>query len=115
MTADNVGKYEAEKASGMKDRHKAKNDSANHESSGSHLHSPHAHDKAVQSQASLLLWMLVDGIGLAIIAGATLMEGVKLWNDYFNVFWETNSYSLGFWFSGRTCQLIGLFFLIGLI
>jgi hypothetical protein len=113
MTADIIGKYETEKSSGIKDRHKAKNDMTHHDNSGASHHNSNAHDKAVQSQASLLLWMLVDGIGLAIIAGATLLEGVKLWNEYFHVFWETNPNSLGFWFSGRTCQLIGLFFLIG--
>ena len=68
----------------------------------------HAHN----SGASMLLWMLVDGVGLAIIAACTILEGFQLWNDYFNEYLEFNVPSLTFWFSGRFCQLVGLISLI---
>ena len=60
----------------------------------------------------MLLWMLVDGVGLAIIAACTILEGFQLWNDYFNEYLEFNVPSLTFWFSGRFCQLVGLISLI---
>lgn len=62
--------------------------------------------------ASMLLWMLVDGIGLAIIAACTILEGFELWKDYFNEYLEYNVPSLTFWFSGRFCQVVGLMSLI---
>lgn len=62
--------------------------------------------------ASMLLWMLVDGIGLAIITACTIMEGFELWKDYFNEYLEYNVPSLTFWFSGRFCQVVGLMSLI---
>ena len=68
----------------------------------------HSHN----SGASMLLWMLVDGVGLAIIAACTILEGFQLWNDYFNEYLEFNVPSLTFWFSGRFCQLVGLISLI---
>lgn len=75
-----------------------------HESNGTiHLHN---------SGASMLLWMLVDGIGLAIITACTILEGFELWKDYFNEYAEYNFSSLTFWFSGRTCQVVGLLSLI---
>eukprot|EP01040_Poterioochromonas_malhamensis_P016053 gene16053-18121_t len=59
------------------------------------------------------LWMLVDGIGLAIITAATILEGIELWKGVFKANWSDNSGSLLFWLCGRTSQIIGLFFLIG--
>lgn len=59
------------------------------------------------------LWMLVDGIGLAIITAATILEGIELWKGVFEANWSDNSGSLLFWLCGRTSQIIGLFFLIG--
>jgi hypothetical protein len=66
----------------------------------------------VNFNASTGLIMLLDGIGLAIIAGSTLLEGFDLWKDFFNEYWLSNASSLSFWFSGRTCQIIGLIILI---
>jgi hypothetical protein len=59
------------------------------------------------------LWMLVDGIGLAIIAAATIMEGVHLWKESMSSQWNGNEMSLLYWFGGRTLQVTGLIFLIG--
>jgi hypothetical protein len=56
--------------------------------------------------------MLVDGIGLALIAACTILEGIELWNDYFYEYWASNFPSLIFWFSGRTSQVAGLIFLL---
>ena len=58
------------------------------------------------------LWMILDGIGLALIAACTILEGFDLWREYFNEYWDTNSSSLTFWLSGRTSQVIGLIFLL---
>ena len=55
--------------------------------------------------ASMLLWMLVDGVGLAVIAACTILEGFELWADYFNEYAEFNYSALTFWFSGRFCQV----------
>lgn len=62
--------------------------------------------------ASLFLWMLVDGVGLAVIAACTILEGVDLWGDFFNEHYSTNREAIAFWISGRTCQVMGLLFLI---
>lgn len=59
------------------------------------------------------LWMLVDGIGLAIITAATILEGIELWKGVFEANWGYNSGSLLFWLCGRSSQIIGLLFLIG--
>ena len=63
--------------------------------------------------SSIGLWMLVDGIGLAVIAGATIMEGVHLWLESFHTYWALNSQSLIYWFGGRSLQVSGLTLLIG--
>jgi hypothetical protein len=57
--------------------------------------------------------MLIDGIGLAIITAATILEGYELWIHFFHKYWEANTTSLILWFLGRTFQIIGLVFLIG--
>lgn len=68
----------------------------------------------ISSHSSDLLWMLVDGIGLAIVAGATIMEGIHLWKEFFHSFWNTyNNISIIFWVLGRSCQVFGIVILIG--
>jgi hypothetical protein len=68
----------------------------------------------VNSHSSDLLWMLVDGIGLAIVAGATIMEGIHIWKEFFHSFWNTyNNISIIFWLLGRSCQVFGIVILIG--
>lgn len=57
---------------------------------------------------SILLWMLVDGVGLALIVACTILEGFELWKDFFNEYLESNYPSMSFWFSGRMCQIMGL-------
>jgi hypothetical protein len=68
----------------------------------------HSHQQTI-----LGLWMLVDGIGLAIVAAATIMEGVHLWKESMSGQWSTNETSLLYWFGGRSLQVVGLMFLIG--
>jgi len=60
----------------------------------------------------MLGWMIVDGVGLAIIATCTIMEGFELWRDYFSEYSDDNMPSIMFWVSGRLCQVLGLLFLI---
>ena len=60
----------------------------------------------------LFLWMLLDGVGLAFIAGCTILEGFDLWKDFFGEHYDTNKASIAFWISGRSCQVIGLMLLI---
>jgi hypothetical protein len=66
-----------------------------------------------QTFSTLGLWMLIDGIGLAIIEAATILEGAELWKEVFHSNWDTNSSSLMFWLVGRSSQILGLLFLIG--
>lgn len=63
--------------------------------------------------SSIGLWMIVDGIGLAIVAGATILEGMRLWKNSFHLFWLTQKTSLLYWFGGRSLQVSGLTVLIG--
>lgn len=77
-----------------------------------HHHPSHSHSS---TNAILGLWMLLDGIGLAIITTATILEGYELWTDFFNKYWDYNTGSLSLWFTGRTFQIIGLLFLIGML
>ena len=80
---------------------------------GAAPHTGHVgHHAAHQQQSSLLLWMLVDGVGLAMIAGCTILEGMDLWNDFFSEHYASNHASMAFWVSGRSCQVLGLLALI---
>lgn len=72
-----------------------------------------AHHTATHSTTSLGLLMLVDGIGLAVITAATVLEGFEFWSELFSPYWLTNEFTLSLWFMGRTSQIIGLIFLIG--
>lgn len=75
----------------------------------------HHHQSQSHSSTNVMLglWMLLDGIGLAIITTATILEGYELWTDFFKNYWDYNTGSLLLWFAGRTFQIIGLLFLIG--
>lgn len=88
---------------------------------GSDKDKPHLHHQQQQpphstshqhSDAQHILTMLIDGVGLAMVAGATLLEGVVLWKAFFHEYWHTHTLSLGFWFLGRFCQVFGLMLLI---
>lgn len=93
-------------AAGSRDKRLKDGISSSNGSTVAHQHNTH------NTGASMLLWMLVDGIGLAIIAACTILEGFELWTDYFNEYAEFNYSSLTFWFSGRFCQVVGLMSLI---
>lgn len=86
--------------------------SHHHSGSGHHPH-PHNHEKLNSLNTINGFWMLIDGIGLAIITAATILEGYELWMHFFHKYWEANTTSLILWFLGRTFQIIGLLFLIG--
>lgn len=77
-------------------------------------HSHHGAEKASSMNTINGLWMLIDGIGLAIITAATILEGYELWYHFFHKYWESNTTSLTLWFLGRTFQIVGLLFLIGM-
>jgi hypothetical protein len=59
------------------------------------------------------LSLLLDGIGLAMITGATILEGMEMWKEHFKPSWDDNSVSIRFWMVGRSLQILGLLFLIG--
>ena len=60
----------------------------------------------------MMLWMLLDGIGLAIIASCTVMEGFELWKDFFAEYFSYNVPATIFWLCGRFSQVCGLLLLI---
>lgn len=64
------------------------------------------------NSALLNILLVIDGIGLAIIAACTILEVMELWGDFFNEYASSNITCLSFWFSGKFCQLIGLICLI---
>jgi len=59
------------------------------------------------------MWMLVDGIGLAILTTSTIFEVMSLWTNMFAAHWQNNSFALTLWLCGKSSQIIGLLFLIG--
>lgn len=80
-----------------------------HHSNSIHYQHPHV----TYTGHNLGLLMLFDGIGLALITTATVLEGFDMWSELFSDHWSTNSFGLSCWLTGRTCQIIGLMFLIG--
>ena len=84
---------------------------ASHLGQQSHAHNNNQHTQQ-HNATSILLWMLLDGIGLAIIAACTILEGMELWKDYFIEYSEFNHPAIAFWICGRTSQVLGLIFLI---
>ncbi|KAJ1399088.1 hypothetical protein B484DRAFT_458395, partial [Ochromonadaceae sp. CCMP2298] len=62
---------------------------------------------------SFFLLMMLDGIGLAMITGSTILEGVVYWKNYYHLFWQAQTLSVFLWISGRTFQVIGLVWLLG--
>jgi hypothetical protein len=77
-----------------------------HVSSGHAVHHPHLN-------STLGLLLLLDGVGLAIITGSTILEGFEIWDDVFDHNWENNEIASLVWLLGRTSQIIGLILLIG--
>ena len=70
------------------------------------------HSHKNNDRGIMILAMLVDGVGLAIIAGCTILEGYDMWKDEFNEYWDDNHLTIIYWISGRSFQLLGLMFLI---
>lgn len=59
------------------------------------------------------LMMLIDGLGLALITAATILESYELWRETYNAHWPTNVGPISLWLAGKSCQIVGLLFLIG--
>jgi hypothetical protein len=57
-------------------------------------------------------FLLIDGIGLALILSCTILEGVELWHDYFYEYIQENIVPVSFFITGRVCQVLGLLLLI---
>lgn len=94
--------------------HSSTDHHSHHHSGSGHNHHHHNNHEKLSSLNSINgFWMLIDGIGLAIITAATILEGYELWIHFFHKYWEVNTTSLILWFLGRTFQIIGLLFLIG--
>lgn len=86
--------------------------STHDEHKNSHLHVVSSHHSSSHA-GSTGLWMLIDGIGLAMIQAATILEGIELWKEVYGANWDTNSGALSMWVTGRSSQILGLLFLIG--
>ena len=59
-------------------------------------------------EALFLLWIIVDGVGLAIIAACTLFDGYHEWRDTFQYHYEENYQCLTLWLVGRITQVVAL-------
>ena len=70
----------------------------------------HHHLNSTNTAAGL--WMLVDGIGLALITACTILEAFDMWKHYYRAFWISNSLPLTIWFGGKVSQVVGLLFLL---
>mmetsp|Transcript_13703 Transcript_13703/g.18762 ORF Transcript_13703/g.18762 Transcript_13703/m.18762 type:complete len:311 (+) Transcript_13703:55-987(+) len=66
----------------------------------------------VTTNSAAGLWMLVDGIGLALITACTILEAFDMWKDYYKGHWLSNSFPLMIWFGGKIAQVLGLLFLL---
>ena len=51
------------------------------------------------------LWIVLDGIGLAIIASCTLFDAFHEWRDTFQYHYEHNAHALSLWLLGRILQV----------
>lgn len=56
--------------------------------------------------------MLIDGIGLALIAACTVFEGYDDWNDPIRLHLKDNAEAVFLWFTGLNLAVGGLLFLI---
>ena len=78
-----------------------------------HHHHSNSSSSSTNNNPTMLLLMLLDGVGLAIIAGCTIVEGMELWTNYFREYVQPiNHPALAFWVCGRVSQVSGLLLLI---
>ena len=73
--------------------HKAAENQMNKNKAQSHGDVQHQHHH-VKKGSSLLLWILLDGIGLCLVAACTILEGMVLWWEYFHDYWPDESTSI---------------------
>jgi hypothetical protein len=76
-------------------------------------HNPHVHTTMNRSNSHAFLIMMMDGIGLCLITGCTLLQGYSEWVKLHRHHYQYNVTSLSFLICGRICQVIGLLLLIG--
>jgi hypothetical protein len=78
-----------------------------------HHHHHSNSSSSTNNNPTMLLLMLLDGVGLAVIAGCTIVEGMELWTNYFREYVQPmNHPALAFWVCGRVSQVSGLLLLI---
>ena len=80
---------------------------------GDREHNPHVHTTMNRSNSYAFLIMMMDGIGLSIISGCTLLQAHSEWVKLHRHHYQYNIISLSFLVCGRICQVIGLLLLIG--
>lgn len=94
-----------------KDQHTNNHHVAAETQAGGH-YNHHNHPHSSMSGINGLM-MLIDGLGLALITAATILESYELWHETYNQHWETNVGPISLWIAGKSAQIIGLIFLIG--
>ena len=76
-------------------------------------HTSHVHTTMNRSNSYAFLVMMLDGIGLSIITGCTLLQVFNEWQKLHRHHYQYNVFSLSLLICGRICQVIGLLLLIG--
>ncbi len=75
-------------------------------------HTSHVHTTMNRSNSYAFLVMILDGIGLSIITGCTLLQVFNEWQKLHRHHYQYNVLSLSLLICGRICQIIGLLLLI---
>ena len=76
-------------------------------------HTSHVHTTMNRSNSYAFLVMILDGIGLSIITGCTLLQVFNEWQKLHRHHYQYNVLSLSMLICGRICQVMGLLLLIG--
>lgn len=80
---------------------------------GDREHNPHVHTTMNRSNSYAFLIMIMDGIGLCLISGCTLLQAYSEWVKLHRHHYQYNITSLSFLVCGRICQVLGMQLLIG--
>ncbi len=56
--------------------------------------------------------MIIDAIGLGLIAICTIWEGYQMWGEFYSTNYQYNILVLSAWYAGRAAQTLGLIMLI---
>ena len=76
-------------------------------------HTSHVHTTMNRSNSYAFLIMILDGIGLSIITGCTLLQAFSEWQKLHRHHYQYNVLCLSLLICGRICQILGLLLLIG--